>query len=79
MTPYRALRAIALSSTRDRFWMPTGGLRNFLDESISEEVAKVIRSPYRGGEVAKVLIDGWQLKNAALQYSTKEIETCGTT
>lgn len=74
MTPYRALRAIALCGTRDRFWMPTGGFRNFLDESIPDEVAKVLRTPYMHSEIAKVLIDGWQWKNTAIQIGVKEIE-----
>lgn len=77
MTTLQMWRNALLLTTRPKFWMPLGGFRNFLDESIPEQVAKVLRTPYTHSEITSVLIDGWRWKNTAIQIGTEEIERAG--
>ncbi len=74
MTSQQYIRWMALNTTCPRFWMPTGYFRNFLDESIPDEVAKFIRSPLHTRNVVEILIAGWQLKNYAVRIGVDAID-----
>ena len=71
--PLSVKREIALTTTRLPYYIPSRGFRDFMAESIPEQVAQVIRSPITSAQVVQYMIEGWQWKNKALNLMGEKV------
>lgn len=60
MTPMAAKKLVARTTTRPAYWRPHKWYQQFMQDSVSEVVAMVLRTPYRSDQITEVLIEGWR-------------------